>query len=109
MVNEPDRAPAAVGVKLKLTVQLPDGAMLAPNVQVLLVTPNSALLTDVAPNTKAAVPVLVSVIDWPLVVAPTFEEPNERVLADNEAVGVPTTTATPVPERLTPLLAGVAL
>ena len=96
-------------MEFTLTVQLPAGAMLAPDVQVLLITPNSALLTEVAPNTNAAVPELVRVIDWPLVVAPTSVEPNESALVHNDAVGVPTTTATLVPERLTPLLTGVAL
>lgn len=45
-----------------LSVQVLLGAILAPDVQVLLVTLNSAPLTEVVPSTRAALPVLVSVM-----------------------------------------------
>lgn len=70
MVRDPERAPAAVGVNATLTAQLEVGAMLAPDVQVLLAMLKSAPLIVVAPSTRAAVPEFVSVTDND-VVAPT--------------------------------------
>lgn len=63
IVTEPERAPAAEGEKLTLTMQLALGAMLAPDVQVLLAMLKSMPLTAVAPSTSAAVPELVSVTE----------------------------------------------
>lgn len=42
-------------------------------------------------------------------VAPTLVDANESAELDSDAAGVPTTTATPVPERDTVLVAGDAL
>ena len=62
----------------------------------------------VAPSTSAALPELVSVTDND-VVAPTVVEANESAVVDSDAVGDPTTTVTPVPNRATVLVAGEAL
>lgn len=59
--------------------------------------------------TKAAVPELVIVATWVAAVAPTLVDANDSDAADSVAVGVPTTTATPVPDSETVLAAGVAL
>ena len=109
MVSEADRAPAAAGVKFTLMVQVPAGATLEPMLQVLLVMLNSVLLTVVAPSTSAAVPVFVKVMDCAVAFAPTFVDANVSALLESDAVGDVTTTATPVPDRLIALLAGVAL
>ena len=61
IVTEPDRAPAADGVKFTLIVQLAPGAILAPDAQVLLVMLKSMPLITEAPNTSETVPVLLRV------------------------------------------------
>ena len=63
MLTVPARAPATDGVKLILTEQVAPGVTLAPEAQVLLAIVKSVPVIDVAPNTKAAVPVLVRVTD----------------------------------------------
>lgn len=109
IVTEPERAPAAVGMKLTLSVQFALGATLIPTEQVLLTTLNSAPVIHVAPSIRATVPVLVSVIVCGDAVAPTVVEAKLRAVLDNEADGAPTTTATPVPAKETVLVAGEAL
>lgn len=69
-MTEPERAPAAVGVKFTLTVQVALGATLDPEAQVLLAMLKSVPMTAVAPRTSAAVPEFVSVNER-AVLAPT--------------------------------------
>ncbi len=109
MVNDPARAPAVDAVKFTLTEQLPDGATLAPDVQVLLAMVKSVPVIDVAPNTNATVPVFVNVMLCAVAAAPTVVEANVSAPVDNDAAGDPTTTATPMPESDTVLVEGAAL
>lgn len=109
MVNEPDRAPATDGVKFTLTVQLPAGAILATDVQVLLAIVKSVPVIDVAPSTNATVPVFVNVTLCAVAGVPTVVDTNVSAAVDNDAAGDPTTTATPVPDSDTELVEGVAL
>ena len=109
MVIKPLRAPAVVGVKVTLNEQFDPGAMLAAAEQVLLAMLKSAPLIVVAPKTSATVPVLVSVVVCTEADVPTVVKANVSAVVDSDAVGDPTTTATPVPESATVLLAGEAL
>lgn len=109
IVTEPERAPAADGVKLMLSMHVALGAMLALAEQVLLVMLNSVPVTVDAPSTKASVPVLVSVTICAAAVAPRVVEAKLKAVLDNDADGAPTTTATPVPDKDTVLVAGEAL
>lgn len=72
IVSVPLRAPAAVGVNVIDTVQVPAAARLVPDVQVVALMAKSAPLKVVAPNTNAAVPTLVSVTVWAAAVVPTL-------------------------------------
>ncbi len=109
MTNEPERAPAADGVKLTEIAQDAETAMLLPTVQVLLVMTNSVLLTLVDPRTSGAVPELVNVTVWAAAVVPTLAVANARAALDSVAAGAVTATATPVPDNDTVLVAGAAL
>ena len=109
MTKEPERVPAADGVKLTDIAQDAETAMLLPAVQVLLVIVNSAPLTLVAPKTSGAVPELVSVTVWAAAVAPTLADANVSAALDRVTAGAVTATATPVPDNETVLVAGVAL
>ena len=108
IVSDPDNEPADGGLKATETTQLLPGAMLVPEAQVVEEITNLPV-TVVAPNTSAAVPVLLSVTDCAVDVTPTFVDGNASKEVDSVAVGVPTTTATPVPESATVLVVGVAL
>ena len=67
MVTAPLRAPGAVGVKVTLMVQLAPAAIVAPQVLLWAKSPLGAMLE----MSKGAVPLLVSVIAWALLVLPT--------------------------------------
>lgn len=101
------RLPEADGVNVTAMVQLAAGAMLAPDVQVLLLTAKSAPEMVVAPSNRATVPELVSVTLCAADVVPTLVEAKVSWDADNDAPGEP--AAAPVPVRDTELLDGVAL
>ena len=109
IVTDPERAPAKVGVKLMLSVQLPFGATLTPEVHVFAVTAKSPPVRVVPASTNAAVPVLVSNTCWAAAATPTVVEAKASDGAETVAIGAPTTTVTPVPESDTILVAGVAL
>lgn len=55
------RAPAALGVKVRKTVQLPAGAIVLLAVQEPPLTANSVLAVDMPASTRGAVPVLLTV------------------------------------------------
>jgi hypothetical protein len=99
----------AVGVKPIISVQLALGAMLAPAAHVLADTTKSLPASVVAASTNATVPELVSVTCWAAADTPTVVEANASDGAETVATGAATTTAAPVPESETVLLAGVAL
>jgi len=109
MLKEPERIPAADGVKLTATAQDAEGAILLPAVQVLLAILNSEPLTLVAPRTSGAVPELVNVTVWDAAVAPTLADANVSAALDRVAAGAVTTTAAPIPASDSVLIAGVAL
>lgn len=88
MVSEPLRAPAAVGVNVTLTEQLPPAATLLPDVHVLLLTAKSPEIV-VAPSVSAAVPVLDRVTVWAAAVEPTLVDAYVRDVADTLAAGLP--------------------
>lgn len=60
-VSVAERAPAALGVKVKLMVQLPAGAMLLLALHVPPLTANSVLAVEMPDSTSAAVPALLTV------------------------------------------------
>ena len=109
IVSDPVRAPAAVGENCVVTEQLPPIATLSPAVQVVEAMAKSAPLTAVDAMASAAVPELVTVVTCVAAVAPMLVAVNASDAADSVAAGVLTTTATPVPESVTVLAAGVAL
>ncbi len=107
-MSDPASAPADAGLNVTDTEQLPPTAMLEPVAHVLDATAKLPV-TDVAPSTSAAVPVLLSVTDCPEEVEPTFVDANVSDGTDSVATGAVTTTATPLPESETTLVVGVAL
>ena len=108
MVSDPENAPAEAGLNVTDTEQLAPTAMLVPFTQVLEATAKLPV-TDVAPSTSAAIPVLISVTDCAEEVEPTFVDAKVSDGTDSVAAGAVTTTAIPVPESETTLVAGVAL
>lgn len=88
-VSVAERAPAALGVKVKITVQLPAAAMLLVDVQVPPVATNSLLPVDMPDSASAAVPVLLTVTVCVAAAVPTVEEPKATEAGDSAAVGVP--------------------
>lgn len=94
-VRVPARLPAAVGLKVKLIVQLPPTATAAEQALVAAKSPALAPETATALTVSAAVPVLVTVTVCAGLVLPTSCPAN--------AAGVerPATGAVPVPFRLT--------
>jgi hypothetical protein len=105
-----ERAPAALGVKVKITVQLPPlAARLMLAVQEPPVTANSALAVDMPESTNGAVPVLLTVtVCVGEAAVPTVADPKLKLVGLTWATGL-VTTATPVPDKLAVELAGVAL
>ena len=91
------------------SVQLAPGAMLVPDMQVLLAMLNSGLLTAVEPSIRATVPVLVNVMVCAVAEAPTVVGAKESTALDSDAAGTPTMTLAPVPDSDTVLVAGAAL
>jgi hypothetical protein len=96
MLSEAARLPLADGVKVTLIVQMAPAATLDPQLLVwaksLALVPETAMLVTL----KAALPELVRVIVWAVLVAPTDWFPKARLVGETLA-----TRAVPVPERLT--------
>ena len=100
MVTTPVLVPVAVGVKVTLRVQLALVARLEPQVLVWEKSPLTVMLVML----RVALPVLLRVTLWALLLPPTacagkVKEVGERL----------TTGAVPVPVRLTDCVAGLAL
>jgi hypothetical protein len=98
MVRFALRAPAVVGVKLTLTVQLPAAATVPPATQVPPLIVKSALPVDRVPSVNAALPVLLRVTVCAVLVLPTFKLPKPKA-AEMAAIGAAAAVA--VPPRLT--------
>lgn len=80
-VSVAERAPAALGVKVKLMVQLPFGAMLLLALHVPPLTANSALAVEIPESSIAAVPVLLTVtVCAGEAAVPTVAEPKLRLV-----------------------------
>src|SRR5579859_1557501 len=78
MLRLPLRGPAAVGVKVTLTVQFAAAAMLVPQVLVWAKSPVAAMAVTVT----ALAPVLVSVTVWTALVVPTATGPKNKIRVD---------------------------
>jgi hypothetical protein len=90
MVRLALREPAALGVKLTFTVQLPPAATEPPATHVPPLTVKSALAVDNVPRLSAALPVLFKVTVCAVLVLPTFKLPKPNaaeMLATGAAAG----------------------
>ena len=83
MVTEPKRLPAAVGVKVTLMMQLAPAATLAPQVLVWAKSPLAATFVMF----KMALPVLVRVTVWGVLVLPTACPVKVRLLGASMTTG----------------------
>jgi hypothetical protein len=98
-VTEPVRAPAAVGVKVTLIVQLAPTARVVPQLFVCAKSPLAVMELIVA----ELVPLFDSVVDWAAVVEPTTVDANARLAglalsAGPGAVPVPLSATETAPE-----------
>ena len=91
--TEPDRVPAAAGVKVTLMVQLAPGARELPQVLVSAKSP-VIVIPEIA---SGAFPVFDSVALWAALVVPGAWLPKARLVGENVATG-----AAPVPVSDTP-------
>ena len=92
MVTAPVLVPAAVGLKVTLSVQLALAATLEPQVLVWEKSPLAVMLVIV----RVAFPVFVRVTLWALLLVPTPCEENVNEVGERLTTG-----AVPVPVRLT--------
>jgi len=93
MVTAAVNAPVARGANSPWIVQLAPTARVVPQVLVDLNEDAFAAVTAMLLIAKGLVPVLVRVTDCEVLAAPTATEPNDRLVADNDACGI----STPVP------------
>ena len=105
-VSVPFAAPAAVGAKLTLTVQLPAVATEPPAVQLTPLTRKALLLGVNDARLSAALPVFDSVTICEALVAPTLVAAKLRLVGAALAIGA---VATPVPLSATLVVVGLAL
>ena len=90
MVRDPVLAPAALGVKVTLIVQLAFTLTELP--QVFVCAKSSLIATlEIAKETS---PLFVSVTDWDVVVEPTITPPKERLVRETKARGADVILAT---------------
>ena len=94
IVSVPERAPAAVGVKVIEIVQLAPIARLLPQVLISEKSPETAI----APSVSAAVPELVRITVCTALVVPIVCDGKVRLVGESVAVGV---AAKPVPLSVT--------
>jgi hypothetical protein len=94
--KEAVRLPAAEGVNVTLSVQLPPAASELPHVVVSAKSPGLAPVNAIPLRDKAAFPGLFSVTVWPALVVPRFWPLKVRLVGVTPANG-----ALPVPVRLT--------
>src|ERR1700761_468890 len=95
-----DAPPAAVGVKVTLTVHEAPAAIDVP--QVLVCANGAPAVTE--DTVAAALPVLVIVTFWAAVVEPTASLPNATEDGEAVRVALPLLVPVPVPDRLTALV-----
>jgi hypothetical protein len=96
MFKEAVRLPAAEGVNVTLSVQLPLAASELPHVVVSAKSPGLAPANAMLVMDRAAFPVLFSVTVWPALVVPRFWLVKVRLVGVAAATG-----ALPVPVRVT--------
>jgi hypothetical protein len=87
MFSVPDRAPAALGLKLTETVQLPPAVTDPPAEQVPPATTKSVEVMLMPDRLSAALPVLLTVTLWAVVVTPTVVEAKLNEVGDTAATG----------------------
>jgi hypothetical protein len=95
-VSVPVRLPLAVGVKVRLNVQVLPAATAAPRVQVVpKVSTEKSPVTPIPRMPKDPVPVLVSVSTLGALVVFKFWFPNDRLGAEGDRTGI----AKPAPSK----------